>query len=274
MNIVIDFLKQGAILIMKKVWKYILSILAVIILATAGTVYYFLNVKTYDIEDEKIQEIIETVYEIILPGEFGEEEPVMNNASESNTSDETASKPTDSTSKPATDSNEDKANEETTVSQDTTSNTDSTSTPNSTENNSTSTKETETVKESTPTPEKKPTVTAESIKEKYRPVFLSLQSQANGKLDALLGRAIGEYQAKKASGESISYAYFYQKYTSAGRALESNTDAAFYYIYGALENELKKHGFSPSLAQSFKDEYAASKNAREAVIFSMAKNGL
>jgi hypothetical protein len=105
-------------------------------------------------------------------------------------------------------------------------------------------------------------------------VFLSLQSQANGKLDSLVGAAISEYQAKKANGVSISYSYFYQKYSSAGRALEDKTDSAFYYIYGALESELKKHGFDSSHAADFKQQYAAAKKAREASLINLAKQGL
>ncbi|MEC1747906.1 hypothetical protein [Schinkia azotoformans] len=116
----------------------------------------------------------------------------------------------------------------------------------------------------------KPKVTAETIKGKYRPSFESLESQANGKINALVGRAIGEYKEKKASGEKISYSYFLSKYKTAGEALEGKTDQAFNKLYGALQEDLKAHGFDPNEAAEFRSAYEAEKKARRNALLSSA----
>jgi ABC-type cobalt transport system substrate-binding protein len=253
---------------MKKIWKYIISILVVIILATAGTIYYFLNVKTYDTADQEIEKIIESEYDIVLPDE----------------SESTVSKtPAESTDE--TDENKEEVGSSETVNEKT--NTDDTTSTNSKntsndKNNSATTipnKNPQTTtkpsgKDTTSTSKEETEVTVKNIKDKYRPVFQSLESQANGKIDALMSRAIGEYHQKKANNASISYSYFYQKYTAAGRDLEGKTDSTFNYIYNALENELKEQGYSASHAKVFREQYEETKRARESALLNKAKEAL
>jgi ABC-type cobalt transport system substrate-binding protein len=253
---------------MKKVWKYILSFLLVIILATAGTIYYFLNVKTYDIADEEIKEIVESDFDIVLPGE--ENSLPSNNDENSNSNDsngDTKSNETES------DSENSSANGVTSNSID---NKSSESTGNSQTDTNKSDKNTTTKPNSNNQPNKNttPTKTVKQIKDLYRPVFKSLQSQANGKVDSLVSRAIGEYRAQQSNGESISYSYFYQKYSSAGKELEAKTDDTFNYIYTALENELKSNGYSTSHAKDFRDQYEVSKKERESQLLSKAREAL
>lgn len=256
---------------MKKVWKYILSFLLVIILATAGTIYYFLNVKTYDIADEEIEEIVESDFDIVLPGK---EDSIQSNNNETSNSNDSNTK-----------SNETDSDSENNVANGDTSNTiveTGEKSSESTDNNQTDTKEsgkdstTKPTSNNQPNKNTKPTneVTVKQIKDLYRPVFKSLQSQANGKIDSLVSRAIGEYRAQQSNGESISYSYFYQKYSSAGRDLEAKTDDAFNYIYNALEKELKDNGYSTSHAKDFRDQYEVSKKERESLLLAKAKEAL
>jgi hypothetical protein len=286
---------------MRKVWRYVLFSFLALVLVGAGTVYYFFEVKSYEIEDETVREIIETVYEIILPGDSDYVEPALVEQQQPDDSQPTEANPDDpeedNSSNPSSQNDRPSNAGTTTIAEEETSSqgeNSSTKQPNSINpakpnpNSNTNKSDGKAPAQTNPAeqnqneaPEKKPaeteakpTLTVKNIKDQYRPVFYSLQSQANGKLDALVSRAISEYQGKKANGESISYSYFYQKYTTAGRALESQTDDAFYYIYGALENDLKKHGHSTSHATVFKDQYAAAKREREASILSIAKNGL
>lgn len=262
---------KGALFPMKKVWKYILSILLVIILATAGTIYYFLNVKTYDTADEEIEEIIESDYEIDLPiidhtpdstiEDKGDNTGTNNNEDQSstdkdnNTGDINNGEQTTGTDKTSTGSNNPVSNNTET---------------NPSKNTSSGTKQ----PAKNTSPEETIEITVANIKDLYRPVFQSLESQANGKIDSLLSRAVGEYHAKKADGATISYSYFYQKYTSAGRDLEAKTDVAFNTIFKALEKDLKKHGYSQSHANDFKEQYAATKKARESALIAKAKEAL
>jgi molybdopterin converting factor small subunit len=117
-------------------------------------------------------------------------------------------------------------------------------------------------------------ITVKDIKDLYRPSFENLQAQANEKINGMINVAIEEYSTKKSNGESISYTYFLRKYSAAGNDLERNTDNAFQIIYSALEKDLKKHGFSPSHANEFKEEYENAKKARESALIEKAKSAL
>ena len=114
----------------------------------------------------------------------------------------------------------------------------------------------------------KPTVA--SIKQKYAPTFGALQSQADGKLNALVGRAKSEYSTKKANGESIDFGYFYNKYVGAANGLEAQTDAVFNGVISAVQKDLTANGYDKSYAQSFIDEYNAKKKARRDSLLSKA----
>jgi hypothetical protein len=250
--VLIRFRRENTIL-MKKVWKYLLISLLVLILGAGGTIYYFLNIKTYETADKEIEKITESEYEIDLPDI---EEPVAPIGDDSNTESN------DDTSDSNTNTNTDTNTGNTTGNGTSTGSSDNkndTNTGGNTDNN---------------TSPSKPEVTVAVIKDTYRPVFESLESQANAKIDGLVNRAIGEYQQKKNSGESISYAYFFQKYTSAGNDLESKTDEAFNYVYSALQDSLKKHGYSPNHAKEFKEQYENAKSARESALLNKAKEAL
>ena len=115
-------------------------------------------------------------------------------------------------------------------------------------------------------------VTVASIKGKYEPVMSSLQGQASSRVDALVGRAYSEYQAKIANGESVNYAYFYNKYSSAAAELEGRTDKVFYQIVGVIENELKANNLAESHVQSFVTQYEKEKEARRSALLDKAMN--
>ena len=100
----------------------------------------------------------------------------------------------------------------------------------------------------------------------------NLQAQANGRIDALVGRALAEYQGKKASGESVNYAYFYNKYSSAASELEGRTDTVFYQLISVIEKELESNGYGKSHAQSLVSEYEAQKEARRDALLNKAMN--
>lgn len=124
----------------------------------------------------------------------------------------------------------------------------------------------------TPPPANVERVTVASIKGKYEPVMSSLQGQASSRVDALVGRAYSEYQAKLANGESVNYAYFYNKYSSAAAELEGRTDKVFYQIVGVIENELKANNLAESHVQSFVTQYEKEKEARRSALLDKAMN--
>lgn len=109
-------------------------------------------------------------------------------------------------------------------------------------------------------------VTADAIKETYRPKFEALEQQAESRLNQLLRYAYQEYQEKKENGEEISYGYFYQKYKAAAKKLEEKVDVVFYRLYDQLVAELKKHGFSEKDAHEVKEYYEERKSERRSAI--------
>lgn len=114
--------------------------------------------------------------------------------------------------------------------------------------------------------------TVSDIKNKYAGSFATLESQANAKLNGLIGTAKSEYSAAKANGESVSYSYYYQKYYGAAQSLESNTDNAFNALLSIVKSDLQKNGYDTSYADSFVTEYNAAKSAREANLLNQVKS--
>ncbi|WP_423408394.1 hypothetical protein AABM38_22570 [Heyndrickxia sp. MSNUG] len=284
---------------MKKTLKMAIFTVLVLLVGGAGVLYYYLNVKEYDVADKKVEEITKKDYQIDLPdldgavtGEDGSSEVHTDrNAA-------TADPDTDS-DEPGKGESAEGAKEDTKVA-DTTGDAESkgdaavasghgssteaaskkTSTKSDRSKSSAGTQSSNNGSENKEdgNPDRntynKPVITAETIKAAYRPAFESLQSQANAKVDALVNTAFSEYQSKKQSGESVSITYFFQKYTSAGKEIESNTDETFNYIYGALVNDLENRGFSSSEANEFKTQYENAKSARESALISKAKSAL
>ena len=115
-------------------------------------------------------------------------------------------------------------------------------------------------------------VTVASIKDKYEPVMSSLQGQASSRVDALVGRAEHGKWVMKANGESVNYAYFYNKYSSAAEELESRTDKVFYQVVGVIQKELKANNLAESHAQSFITQYEKEKEARRSALLDKAMN--
>ena len=245
---------------MKK-WKIILPILVFILLASAGTIYYFFEMKEYDVADEQVKEITETEYTINLPIEEVEdeinsdEEDSIDNIQDDNSNDDNKDNETDSNRDSVTD----------TGSADSDTNTDKRNIKSDTTQEKTST--------STEQP-KVNEVTVASIKKKYRPTFEDLASQADSKINNLLSRAISEYNEKNNNGEDVSFGYFYSKYNDAGKSLEEKTDVAFEIAYEALENDLVKNGFSASHAKEFREAYEQEKSKRRSALLKKAMERL
>ena len=242
----------------KKKWLLYVS-LAIVLLVVLGGGYvlYELKFKTYDVADEKVDELIEDNYVIELPD--GTEITVDK---EGNIIEEVSG---------ALVSNSDAASNNPNSSTSSNSGSASTSTGNS--NNSLTEKpSTGTGSSSNESTAEKPTV--KSIKAKYIPSLETLEAQANSRINGLIANAKNEYSTKKANGESISIGYFYNKYMAAANGLEASTDATFNTIIGIIEKDLVLNGFDKSHAQSFRSDYEAMKQARRDNILSQVKDAL
>lgn len=276
---------------MKKHWKKILLACSVVVLAAAGYLLYIFKFKEYDVADEEVTEITKETYKIEMPDgtiiEFDEEgnmvesdgskvssDDLVVSAAENDGSDSSAgsSDPNNGGSSSNGDGSDSSGN-----SSDSNGSTNDASKGNSSNGGASSnnggssngnTGDSSGNSGGTTNNE----VTVAAIKDKYMPVMNQLSSQANARIDALVGRAVNEYQTKKANGESIDYGYFYNKYTSAASELEGRTDTVFYQMVGVVEKELEKNGFSKSHAQSFVKDYEAAKETRRKALLDKALN--
>jgi ABC-type cobalt transport system substrate-binding protein len=275
----------------KKIKITLLTILIIIIAAGSYLLYQF-KFKEYDTADEEVSEIIEDPYVVELPDgttitidEEGNVVPGTTGATgtattgiptnESNGTNPTATDSTNTdqgTSEGTTGSTTTNTNENTSTSGNGTTTTNKNGNTSTSGNGITTTTapSNNTGKTPTGTTPVTSTATVASIKGKYTPVFQGLESQADGKINALIGRAKSEYQTKQANGESVNYAYFYSKYMDAATSLEAGTDSIFNGVLAAVENDLVANGFDKSYAQSFKSEYEATKEARRSGIIDKA----
>ena len=272
------------------VWlKRLLIAVGVIFVLGGSYIIYLLNFKEYDTADSEVSEITTETYKIDLPDgtsiELDEDGNIIetdDNGSTEVGSSENGTPTNGSTEGTSTDS----------TSTDSGSGTNSSSTNNGTNSNGTSgsgggtagstsggssgnggTSTGGTTENGSNNGKNEGSgETVATIKAKYEPVMTSLQSQANGRIDALVGRAYSEYQGKKASGESINYAYFYNKYTSAASELEGRTDKVFYQVISVMEKELVANGYGKSHADTLISEYEAQKKARRDALLSKAMN--
>jgi len=227
---------------MKRKWIYLILAFVLILAGLGGYGLYIFKFKKYDVADPEVDKIVEDPFEITMPD--GTEliiDKDGNVVEEKNSLEKNAS-------------NEEEGNDK--------------------ENSSDGTEPTPPVNSNgqsneVANPTKK--LTVKEIKEKYMPAFKALESQANGNLDALVGRAANEYSEKKKNGERIQYGYFYNKYVGAAKRLEASTDAAFNVIMSRVENELKANGYDKAHAQSFRDEYNAAKEERRSGLLKKAR---
>jgi len=256
---------------MKKL-KIFLIVALVIILVGGGYLLYMFKFKEYDVADEEVTEIVSEPYKVELPdgstilidenGEIVEETTV---GSKIPTSSANASSNSGTADGSTNSSNGQTSGQSTTGSSGNTNNSSSNNNTSGTNTNTGSNTGNNNSNTNAPT-------TVASIKDKYRPSFEGLEAQADSKINALIGRAMSEYSTNKANGEGVDFGYFYNKYMSAANGLEANTDTIFNAVIGAVEKDLAANGYDKSYAQSFRDEYEATKKARRDSILSKALN--
>ncbi|WP_075617243.1 hypothetical protein [Paenisporosarcina indica] len=263
-----------------KIWKKILLGLIVILLAVAAYILYLFQFKEYDTVDSEVTEITRETYKIELPDgsaiEMDENGNIIetsgNGSSDTGSTDGTTNDGSSSNSGTVTNGNSGNtgtsgSNGSTTGNSGSTGNGNGSSGGTTGSNNGTGTGTGTGTGNNTGSG-----ATVASIKSKYEPVMADLQAQANGRIDALVGRAYSEYQGKKETGDSINYAYFYSKYTSAAAELEARTDKVFYQVLAVVEKELVANGYGKTHAQSFVTKYEAEKEARRSSLLDKAMN--
>lgn len=244
---------------MKKL-KYVLIALGLIILCVGGYIVYELNFKSYDTADPEVDTLIDEKFDLELPdgtvinvdkdGNVVEGKKIETNETTENI---VVTGPSNSVS---SNSEEDKTEINNTKGEENSTATNSKQLEKTNELNTS--KENEKVKEEVKEKEK---VTVSMIKSKYESTFNMLENQSRARLNSLISKAANEYSTKKSNGESISYGYFYKKYMGAAKGIESATDSTVSYVVGLVEKDLQANGYDKSYAQSFKEDYKATKEA-------------
>lgn len=253
---------------MKK-FKIFLIVALVVILVGGGYLLYMFKFKEYDVADEEVTEIVSEPYKVELPDGstilIDENGEIIEETTEGNkiTTSSANTNSNGGTTNGSTNSSNGQTSDQSTGSSGNTNNSSSNNT--STGNNKNTGSNAGNNNTNAPT-------TVASIKDKYRPSFEGLEAQADSKINALIGRAMSEYSTNKANGEGVDFGYFYNKYMSAANGLEANTDTIFNAVIGAVEKDLAANGYDKSYAQSFRDEYEATKKARRDSILSKALN--
>lgn len=261
----------------KKWWLSALLVVVLLVVIGGGYALYEFKFKTYDVADEKVDEIVEEDYVIQLPDgteiSIDDEGNIVDKSSGQlvlNTNGSSTS--TDSNLTQLGQSQQKGQSEQSGQSAQTSQSNETQGNPsNSTVNNSGTTQPNSST---TPTSQVAEKPTVKSIKAKYTPTLQALQSQANGRINGLVSNAKAEYSQKKANGESISIGYFYNKYMGAANSLEASTDAAFNSLMTLIENDFVSNGYDKSHAQSFRNDYEAMKEERRNSLLSQVKGAL
>ncbi|OAH54489.1 hypothetical protein AWH48_07780 [Domibacillus aminovorans] len=276
---------------MRKLIKIALLVVLFLALVGGGTLYYFTKVKTYDVADEKVDEIIDSPYSIAYPegtpipedaqkdeeglvivdkdGNFLLEGGSVMSPDDWFASPEYAaavSTGTGGNNNGGSNSSDPAASNGGTGSTGTGS--DGSSNTNGGSGNTDAGSGSGSNGETGGTNEAPATMTVDAIKSRYESSFQSLEGQVDSQLGSLISQAKGEYVEKKAAGETVNPAYFYQKYNGAAANVESKTDAAFNSLYTGLTSELKANGFSESHANQYKADYEAMKESRRSELLS------
>ncbi|WP_432354343.1 hypothetical protein [Sporosarcina sp. A2] len=248
---------------MNKKLKIFFLVSIVVILAGASYILYEFKFKTYDVADDKVNEIIEEPYKLELPDGTSIEQGDSKGSDKTDTSSKaegtngatgsgdtaSAGTTTETTGKITVSKN---LGVTSTNGKGPSGQSSQTKPPSQAgQNNSSS-------GNSSSKPQTGGDVSVASIKAKYEPTLKSLESQAAGRLNSLVGRAKSEYGEKSKTSE-VSYGYFYNKYMGAAQSMEAQTDGAFNSVMKALENELKANGYDKSYAKNFRTDYEARK---------------
>ncbi|MGG3449080.1 hypothetical protein [Domibacillus aminovorans] len=269
---------------MRKFIKIALIVVLFLALIGGGTLYYFTKVKTYDVADEKVDEIIDSPYSIAYPegtpipeGAQKDEEGLVIVDKDGNflLEDGSVMSPDDWFASPeyaaaVSTGTGGKNNGGSSSSDPASSNggTGSTGTGSDGSGNTDAGSGSGSNGETGGTNEAPAGMTVDAIKSRYDSSFQSLEGQVDSQLGSLISQAKGEYVEKKAAGETVNPAYFYQKYNGAAANVESKTDAAFNSLYTGLTSELKANGFSESHANQYKADYEAMKESRRSELLS------
>ncbi|MBE4907110.1 hypothetical protein IMZ08_03435 [Bacillus luteolus] len=109
------------------------------------------------------------------------------------------------------------------------------------------------------------------IKSTYEERFEKLEDKTNNEMRKIANQAYEEYVQ---GDQDLVSLLSMTKYVNELKALENETDEAFYHIYDELSKELVSNGYPDSEAIEFKTEFEAKKKEQVKEILRMATSEL
>ena len=101
-------------------------------------------------------------------------------------------------------------------------------------------------------------LTESEIINKYQPIFESLQSQSNSRLEDLYISAVAEWEAGATDGE-VDRSELARKYIQAGQMLEGSADSKFYSTLNAMKAELDANRLPNNIINDIESQYKKAK---------------
>lgn len=115
-----------------------------------------------------------------------------------------------------------------------------------------------------------PLSTTEAIRDRYSPRLLTVQTECEGQLNALLNSAKAEYNQAKAAGTNVDVAALGAKYLGRADSLRRQCDAKVDRITADMAGELRASGLPLDLVTEVREAYEARIVERQAEIMAKA----
>ena len=110
-----------------------------------------------------------------------------------------------------------------------------------------------------------------AIENTLRTKMYSLQSEYNGKLNALVGQAKAEYVRLRASNSKVNAKDLASKYIAKGNSLEAQCDARVYAAIAYAENQLRFYNYKSTVAREAREQYVQVKAQRRKSLMNSIK---
>lgn len=111
----------------------------------------------------------------------------------------------------------------------------------------------------------------QGIENSLRKKMSSLQSEYNGKLNALVGQAKAEYVRLRASDSKVNVKDLANKYMAKGNSLEAQCDARVYAAIAYAENQLAFYNYKSAVPNEARKQYVKVKAQRRKSLMNSIK---
>ena len=112
----------------------------------------------------------------------------------------------------------------------------------------------------------------QDIENGFRTKMAALQSEYNGRVNALIAQAKSEYVRARQENKKISTSALAQKYIGLAGGVEAECDARAYAAIAYTENELSRYGYDTGITEDAREAYQQAKSQRKKELLSRMTN--